>query len=63
MILMIEKTRITLSIPKELDNKLREFIINNHKTYKKGLISSEVQNALNLWINLTPEERADIKEQ
>ena len=48
----MEKKKLMLSIPVELDQKFREFIVLKYKTIEKGLISHEAEQALGHWIAL-----------
>ena len=45
-------TRLTVSIPSELDKSLRRYIAMKYQSFEKGLLSWEVEQAINHWIKL-----------
>jgi hypothetical protein len=46
------KVQLKVWISEELDGKLRELIAQKYKKYEKGLLSYEVEQALQTWLAL-----------
>lgn len=49
---MHEKVKVTVCLDRKVVQKLRELIAEKHKTFVKGLLSHEVEEALRYWVAL-----------